>query len=77
MIDPMQQILVIIGGILFLSGSASWLLVKIWMRPPQDDLPAWHEMEDRDPRLTRYNRYSRLCIVGATIGALLIFLGTV
>jgi hypothetical protein len=72
----MREILAIIGGILFLSSSATYLYVKLTMRPKSDDSDIYHEFEEENPRLARYNRYSRLAVAGATLGALLLFLGT-
>jgi hypothetical protein len=72
----MKEILVIIGGILFLSSSAIYLYTKLTMRPRPDDPDLYHEFEDRNPHIARYNRYTRLAIAGATLGALLLFLGT-
>jgi hypothetical protein len=72
----MKEILVITGGILFLSSSATYLYIKLFMRPRSDDSDLYHEFEDRNPRIARYNRYSRLAVAGATLGALLLFLGT-
>jgi|GEM_PF-5829116 len=71
----MKEVLVIIGGVLFLSSSVFYVFVKVAMKPRQDDLPSFHEFEERDPRLFRYERYSRLAIAGAVVGALLLFIG--
>jgi len=61
---------------LFLASSGLFVFTKLTMRPSFDDSSLYHEFEDRDPRIARYNRYSRISIVGATIGALLLFLGS-
>jgi hypothetical protein len=76
MIAPMREILVLAGGVLFLSSTTAYVYVKLVMKPRLDDSDLYHEFEDRDPRLIRYNQYSRFAIAGATIGALLLFLGT-
>jgi hypothetical protein len=72
----MREILVIAGGILFLSGTGAYIYAKAVLQPRSSDEHLYYQFEERDPGLTRYNRLSRLAIACAAVGALLLFLST-
>ena len=75
----METILYIIAGPLFLISLVAHLFVKLRLRPKDNsDLDEYyHEFEDRDPNLARYNNFSRLTFAATVIAALLLFLAVV
>ena len=72
----MDTILYIIAGPLFLISLAAHLFVKLRLRPKDNsDLDDYyHEFEDRQSDLNRYDKFSRLTFASAVIAALLLFL---
>lgn len=72
-----KSALILLAGTLFCSSTAGYLLVKILLRPKDDDLDGYHyEFEDHSPQLTRYEKWSRITFIGAVAGMLLLFVST-
>lgn len=71
---PLKLLFILLGGCLFLMSGAGYLCVKLFLRPKDDSLDAYHfEFEDRHPQLARYDYWSRIMFVGVIIGMLLLF----
>ena len=69
-------ILILFAGSCFLLSSATYIAVKIVLRPKQDsDWQEFHwEFEDRDPALRRYQFWSRLAFGAVIVSMLLLFI---
>jgi uncharacterized membrane protein YqhA len=78
-VRPMDTILYIIAGSLFLISFAGYLYVKLSLKPKEDsDLDDYyHEFEDQHPGLAKYTRWSKITFTVAVIAALLLFLALV
>ena len=65
----------LVGGFLFLASMAGYLYAQLYLKRKYDsDLDDYyHEVEESHPALARYYRWSRLCLAGAALGAVLLF----
>ena len=71
---PMDTVLYIIAGPLFLISIAAHFYVKLRLRPDDSDLDDYyHEFEDQQPGYARYERWSRITLAGAAVSMLLLF----
>ena len=75
----MGGFIVLFAAPVFLVSVLGHIFVKIRMRPGEDsDLDDYyHEFEDQHPGLAKYDKWSRITLTGAVIGALGLFLGMV
>ena len=71
--------LYIAGGFLFLGSVVLYIYTRVKLYPRNDpDLEDWYyEFEESHPAYARYLKWSRISMVGATVGVLLLFLGMV
>lgn len=78
-LGPMDTILYIIAGPLFLISFAGYLYVKLSLKPKEgSDLDDYYyEFEDQHPDLAKYTRWSKITFTVAVIAALLLFLALV
>jgi hypothetical protein len=78
-VRPMDTILYIIAGPLFLISFAGYLYVKLSLKPKEgSDLDDYYyEFEDQHPDLTKYTKWSKITFTVAVIAALLLFLALV
>jgi hypothetical protein len=67
------------GGFLFLGSVILYIYTRVRLYPRNDpDLEnCYYEFEESHPAYARYLKWSRISMVGATMGALLLFLGMV
>jgi hypothetical protein len=72
----MDTILYIIAGPLFLISIAAHFFVKSRLRP-EDDEDYYYEVEDQQPDVARYARWSRITFAAAAVAVLLLFVATV
>ncbi len=76
----MDTLLIIIAGPLFVLSLGAHIYVKIFLRPERnpdrDDYyeDYYHEVEEADPVLARYNKWSQLTLTTAIIAALMLFI---
>jgi len=77
--NPMDTILYIISGPLFLISIAAHFYVRIRLRPKDDsDLDEYYyEFEDQHPAYAKYTKWSRITFSAAVIAALLLFIAMV
>jgi len=77
--NPMDIILYIISGPLFLISIAAHFYVRIRLRPKDDsDLDEYYyEFEDQHPAYAKYTKWSRITFSAAAIAALLLFIAMV
>ena len=76
----MDAVLYIIAGPLFLISIAAHFYVKLRLRPKDDsdsEDDYYYEFEDRQPDVARYNKWSRITFVAATVGVLLMFIAMI
>jgi len=75
----MCTVLYIIAGPLFLISAASYVYVRIYLRPKDDsDLDDYYyEFEEQHPVYARYIKWSRITFIGAVIAVLLLFIAAV
>lgn len=72
---PLDIIMMLIAGPLFIVSLGGHIYVKLAMRPKDSDFDDYyHEFEDQNPELQKYDKWSRITLTGAIIGALLLFL---
>lgn len=78
-VRPMDTILYIIAGPLFLISFAGYLYVKLSLKPKEDsDLDDYYyEFEDQHPAMAKYIKWSKITLSIAVIAALLLFLALV
>jgi len=76
---PMDAVLYIIAGPLFLISMAAHLYVKLRLRPKENSFleDYYHEFEDQQPDFARYVKWSRITFIVAAIGTLLLFIAAV
>ena len=71
----MDRILYIVGGLLFFGAVLAHLVVRLWMKPVEDEEDAiYWEFEDRDPDYSRYTRWLHGTMACGCLGLLLLFL---
>ncbi len=72
----MDTILYIIAGPLFLISLASHIIVRIRLRPKDDDDldDYYYEFEDQHPAYARYLKWSKITLTSAVINLLLLFI---
>lgn len=76
--EPVDTVLYIIAGPLFLISIAAHFYVKLRLRPDDSDLDYYyHEFEDRQPGYARYEKWSRVTLIGAAVSMLLLFVAAV
>ena len=76
--EPVDTVLYIIAGPLFLISIAAHFYVKLRLRPDDSDLDDYyHEFEDQQPGYARYAKWSAITFAGAVVGALLMFVAAV
>ena len=65
----------LVGGPLFLVSAAGYAYAQIVLKPKYDaDLDDYyHEFEHQNPALANYEKWSRLCLTGVVVSALLLF----
>ena len=76
----MNAVLYIIAGPLFLISIAAHFYVKLRLRPKENrdsDDDYYYEFEDRQPDVTRYNKWSGITFAAATVGVLLLFIAMI
>ena len=74
----MDAVLYIIAGPLFLLSIAGHFYVKFRLRPDDSELDDYYsEFEDQQPGYTRYEKWSRITLIGAVISMLLLFVALV
>lgn len=68
----------IAGGFLFTGSAALYVYTRVKLYPRHDrDLDTvYYEFEDQHPSYARYLKWSRISMAGATVGMLLLFVGT-
>ncbi len=73
---PMDAVLYIIAGPLFLISIAAHLYVKLRLRPKENSVleDYYHEFEEQQPDFARYVKWSRITFIAAAAGALLLFI---
>lgn len=72
--ELMDTVLYIIAGPLFLISIGGHFYVKLRLRPDDSELDDYyHEFEDRQPGYARYEKWSRITIMGAAVSMLLLF----
>ena len=70
----MNVVLYIIAGPLFLISIAAHFYVKLRLRPDDSELgDYYHEFEDQQPGYARYEKWSRITLIGAAVSMLLLF----
>ena len=72
----MDTILYIIAGPLFLISLASHIIVRICLRPKDDDDldDYYYEFEDQHPAYAKYLKWSKITLTSAVISLLLLFI---
>ncbi len=72
----MDAVLYIIAGPLFLISIAAHLYVKLRLRPKENSglEDYYHEFEDQQPDFVRYEKWSRITLIAAAVGVLLLFI---
>ena len=76
----MDTLLIIIAGTLFVLSLGAHIYVKLCMRPEKDTdredyyEDYYYEVEEADPVLARYNKWSRVTFAAAVIAALMLFI---
>lgn len=72
----MDTILYIIAGPLFLISLASHIIVRIRLRPKDDDDldDYYYEFEDQHPAYAKYLKWSKITLTSAVISLLLLFI---
>ena len=75
----MDAVLYIIAGPLFLISITAHFYVKLRLHPKEspDSDDYYYEFEDQQPDVARYNKWSRITFVAATVGVLLLFLAMI
>jgi hypothetical protein len=74
---PMHSWLALFGGLIVVVAAVAHVVVRVWMRPP-DDLDDYdHEFEEQHPAYRRYILWRDATFGAASIGVLLLFLATV
>ena len=74
----MNAVLYIIAGPLFLISIAGHFYVKLRLRPDDSELDDYyHEFEDQQPGYARYEKWSRVTLIGAAVSMLLLFVAAV
>ena len=72
-------IICILAGLLFPASLIAHIYIKVRFSPGReadfDDY--YHEFEESHPAYARYEKWSRITFVAATISALLLFIGVV
>lgn len=76
---PINVLMMLLGGSLFIISTAAHIYAKVRLRPHDDsDLDDYyHEFEERHPGLARYNAWCRVTLTGVILSMLLIFLAIV
>ena len=76
---PMDTFLLLMAGPLFLASLAGHIYVKLRLGPKvgSDFDDYYHEFEEQHPGFARYAKWSRITLIGAAIGALLLFIAIV
>ncbi len=74
-----RQMMVILGGLLFLGSMAAHVYARVRLRPSEDsDLDDYyHEFEDEHPEYARYSLWLNITMGGAALGMALLFAGIV
>ena len=76
----MNAVLYVIAGPLFLISIIAHFYVKLRLRPKENqdsDDDYYHEFEDQQPDVARYNKWSRITFAAAALGVLLLFIAAV
>jgi len=75
----MGGFIVLFSAPVFLVSVLGHIFVKLRMRPGEDSGldDYYHEFENQHPGLAKYEKWSRITLTGAVIGALGLFLGLV
>ncbi len=76
---PIQGLMIIMAGVLFVASAAAFMYAKLRLRPGQgSDLDEYYyEFEDHHPDLARYNAWCRAAWTGIITAMLLMFLALV
>ena len=76
----MNAVLYVIAGPLFLISIIAHFYVKLRLRPKENqdsDDDYYHEFEDQQPDVARYNKWSRITFAAAALGVLLLFIAAI
>ena len=74
----MRTLFLIVGGLLFLVAAVGHGVVRLYLKPKDEDLEGlYYEFEDQHPRYRQYQTWYRITFWGLCVALLLLFLALV
>ncbi len=71
----LNVLMILVAGPLFFISMAGYIYVRLRLKPKYDEEldDYYYEFEEQCQPLAQYNKWSRITLTGAAIGALLLF----